>query len=191
MVGIPGQILDPFLRVVRARSAENWTSFGALLKERNFGNAIALLRLEIDTFLRLVYLQSVDDVTASTLISDFLKGRRWKCRVKSKVRLVRDRDMVNLAKREYFWVEIAYDFGCQLIHLSKIHDYETVDPFAMMAPQAKQTIIDFLREYHQYQGQDIDLPRFVAVVPKVMGKIRGKVRAYSSALEQRGKSCRK
>ena len=90
-----------------------------------------------------------------------------------------------------FWVEIAYDFGCELIHLSKIHDYETVDPFAKMAPQAKQTIINFLRGYHQYQGHDIDLPRFVAVVPKVMGKIRDKVREYSSALEQRGQSPRK
>ena len=100
MVGIPGHILAPFLRAVRARSDENWASFGALLKERNFGNAIGLLRLEIDTFLRLVYLQSVDDVTASVLISDFLKGSRWRCRTGSKVRFVRDRDMVNLAKRE-------------------------------------------------------------------------------------------
>ena len=43
-------------------------------------NAIGLLRLEIDTFLLLVYLQSVDDVTASVLINDFLKGSRWRCR---------------------------------------------------------------------------------------------------------------
>jgi len=96
--------------------------------------------------------------------------------------------MVNVAKASYFWVEIAYEFGCKLIHLSKIHDYRAVDPFNTISPSDKQAIIGFLRMYHQYEDHDIDLGRFVGVLPKVMEKIRGKVREYSSVLQGREQS---
>jgi hypothetical protein len=185
VAGITPEILDPFLRTVRARSDEHWSSLEVLLRENKLAVATGLLRQEIDTFVRLVYLESLDDETAAGLIVDFMQGKQWTRKIGTKKCRITDREMVNAAKASYFWVEIAYEFGCKLIHLSKIHDYRSVDPFSTISPDDKRTIINFLRAYHQYQRHDIDLPCFVGVLPKVMEKIRGKVDNYSSALEKR------
>jgi hypothetical protein len=176
MPRIPRNVLDQFLRGVRSRSDENWTSMELLLEKRNYGVAIGLLRQEIDTFVRLVYLDAVDDVAAAALITKSVQGKKWP---------VRDRDMVNTATSSYFWVEIAYRFGCKLVHLSDFHDYQSVDPFSTISETDKQTIIGFLRGHHGYKDEEINLARFVDFMPLIMKKIRGKVADYSSTLQRR------
>jgi len=185
MDGISKTILDRFLRTVRSRSAENSTSLSLLLKKRQYGTAIGLLRQEIDTFVRLVYLDALDDPEAARLIEALVKGKTWSRIKGGHQQRITDREMVELAQARYFWIEKAYQFGCKLIHLSDFHDYESVDPFTAISNSDKQTIIDFLRDYHGYRGNDIDLPRFIELLSKVMKKIRSKVGEYCDALEHR------
>jgi hypothetical protein len=155
------------------------------LKQRQYGTAIGLLRQEIDTFVRLVYLDALDDPEAWRLIEDLVKGKKWR-RIKGGHRQrITDREMVKLAQTRYFWVEKAYQFACKLIHLSDFHDYQSVDPFTTIPTSDKRTIMNFLRGYHGYRDNDIDLPRFIELLPKVMVKIRGKVEEYCDALERR------
>lgn len=172
-----------FLRAVRARSKENQSAFSDSLSSQHLGVAIGLLRQEIDSFVRLVYLDSVHSPDAQKLLQEFADGERWT--ISSGKSRVTDRTMVDIAKANYFWVEIAYTFGCKLIHLSQLADYNTTDPFQQMPPDDLNEIVGYLRQYHGYSDGDIDLPRFTVLLPNVMNKIAGKVEEYCEKLDQR------
>lgn len=176
--------LVQFNRLVRARSQENKSSFEVLMNSGNYSVAIGLLRQEIDTFVRVVYLNEVSEEEAMRLISDLINGRQWRPKGKKRGRIT-DREMVNIAKEYYFWVEIAYNFGCKLIHLSNFHDYENIDPFFKIGRDDKNEIKSYLKSYHGYNYEDLDLNGFLEYLPKVMEKIQGKVDEYRIELKKR------
>lgn len=159
-------------------------SVDILINSRNYSVAIGLLRQEIDTFIRLVYLAKVSDDEAKRLITDIVDGQQWKHKSGNGGRIT-DREMVNEAKQQYFWVEISYEFGCRLIHLSEFHDYENIDPFTRISFTDKKEIISYLKSYHGYIETDIDIERFIALLPKVMKKIQDKVVEYNDQLSKR------
>ena len=148
----------------------------------SYGIAIGLLRQEIDTFLRLVYLNAVGKRRARQLIEQFAAGERWTALGSKK--WITEREMVQVAVQRYFWVEIAYRFGCHLIHLSKLHDYKSVDPFSVIDVKEQRAIVQFLHDYHGYPDADIDFGRFSKLLPAVMNKISGKVAEYCCAIER-------
>jgi hypothetical protein len=175
------QHLDQFLRAARFRSEQNRAALDLLLKAEIYGIAIGLLRQEIDTFVRLVYLESVDERTAASLLTQFVDGKRWS----RGGRLIRDGEMIEIAKAPNEWVRIAYDFGCKLIHFSMLHECKSIDPFVRISSEDRQTIVGFLRSYHGYRDADIDLRRFVRFLPKVMNKISGKIENCCCRLSDR------
>jgi hypothetical protein len=132
-----------------------------------------------------VYLSGSDGSTAVDLIAASVRGEKWTRRDKGRRRVITDREMVDIAKATYFWVEIAYRFGCGLIHLSNLHDYKSIDPFTTIPSKDRQIIISFLQSHHGYRDNDIDFQRFIPQLPKVMKKIHGKVADYCSDLEKR------
>lgn len=175
MTATEQEAVRQFLRSVHARSGENVRSLPQLVAAQSYGVAIGLLRQEIDTFIRLVYLNAQDETTALKLVTQFAAGRRWR---------IKEWEMVDLATQNYFWVEIAYRFGCKLIHLSEFHDYDSVDPFTTIPKEDRDSIIRFLQGHHGYSDEDIDLPQFLEFLPKVMTKISDKVEHYSSLMER-------
>lgn len=178
--------LSDFIRAAEARSNENAESLILLLDAGRLGNAVGLLRQEIDTFIRLVYLSRIEETEVERLITAFVNGEQWRhCNGN---RRITDREMVDIAKEQYSWVEVAYRFGCGLVHLSNLHDYENVDPFTQIPVEDKSEIVSYLGDYHGYRGLDIDMPRFIEMLPAVMQKICGKVASYSKALTRRFKS---
>ena len=174
--------LNEFLRTVRARSDENAEALALLLDAGKLGVAVGLLRQEIDTFVRLVYLCAIAPSEAQRLISDFGTGERW--RRQAGTGRITDREMVDVATQQYFWVDVAYRFGCRLIHLSQLHDYATVDPFTRIPVADTSEIVSYLGSFHGYPDHDIDMSRFIDLLPAVMNKIRGKVTDCSSTLTQ-------
>jgi len=177
------EIIDRFVRIVFERSGENQSSSELLLKEAKYGVAIGLLRQEIDTFVRVTYLNEVSKAEAIRLINEFDNGHQWTY-IDSKRRIT-DRDMVNIAKQYYFWIEKAYEFGCKLIHLSEFYDYKHKDPFLSISLGDKKEIIKYLDSYHGYRDDDIDLNRFILYFPKVMRKIEGKIKYYTRDLQKK------
>lgn len=176
--------LEQFNRLVRSRSQENNRSLEILMNSGNYAVAIGLLRQEIDTFVRVVYLNEVSEEEGMRLISDLVNAKQWRPKGKKGGRIT-DREMVNIAKKYYFWVEIAYNFGCKLIHLSNIHDYENIDPFLKIEEDDKNEIKSYLRSYHGYNYEDLDLNGFLEYLPNVMVKIHGKVDEYRIKLKNR------
>jgi hypothetical protein len=171
-----------FLRACVSRSQENTNSLAELVASGNYGTAISLLRQEIDTFVRLAFLDSQPLAEAIHLLQQFVAHQKWCLQKGGKKHPITDREMVDLATKRYFWVEIAYRLSCSLIHLSTIHDYRTVDPFRTISPSDRATIIEFLHDFYGYRDSDIDLPRFIHLLPRVMGKISDKVKEYSDKL---------
>ena len=183
MINEPSEI-DRFHRLVQNRTKENMNSVNVLINSGNYSVAIGLLRQEIDTFVRLVYLAKVSDIEAKQLVSDLVAGKQWQHK-SGKGGRITDREMVNEAKQQYFWVEIAYEFGCKLIHLSEIHDYENIDPFTRISINDKKEIISYLKSYHGYGETNIDIERFINFLPMVINKIQGKVIQYNDQLLKR------
>ena len=63
--------------------------------------------------------------------------------------------------------------------------YENIDPFTRISFTDKKEIISYLKSYHGYIETDIDIERFIALLPKVMKKIQDKVVEYNDQLSKR------
>jgi len=178
------EALSTLLRSARERSREHVSSLPVLLENGNYGVAVALLRQEIDTFVRLVYLNAIGKHSALEMIEDFAATKRLRIRDGTKKRIISEREMVELAAPSYHWVEPTYRLSCNLIHFSTFHDYQSTDPFSGISDDDRRAIIKFLHDYHGYSDPDIDMTRFVRVLPNVMDKIARHVAGNCATLEQ-------
>jgi hypothetical protein len=178
----PNTSLATFCRTVKMRSAENREAMSRLVAGALFGNAIGVLRQELDSLIRVMYLLNVGDKTyRQKLIDDTVAGRRWRRR-DSKA-YITDREMVEAANRMHGWSKSVYRFGCAFIHLSKLHDYHTKDPFIALPEEERTQILDHLRRYHG--GLHGEHPTFADVVPylpRVLDKISSNLEVYVSDL---------
>jgi hypothetical protein len=156
------------------------------LRNGSFSVAVGLLRQELDSLIRVAYLseQGASSQTARALMADSVNGNQWTtATANGRYRRITDREMLDIAAHLGGWVEIIYLFGCKLIHLSDMHDYEVSDPFAKLSNQTRQEIITYLHDYHGYPYPDIDQPKFEAYLPKVMQKLIENVTYYVAEIE--------
>ena len=176
--------LVAFCRAVRERSTENRDAMHRLMAGRLIGNAVGVFRQELDSLVRVLYLLSIrDKAYRQKLIDDTVAGKRWRRR-DSKA-YVTDREMVDAANRMHGWAESVYRFGCAFIHLSKLHDYHTTDPFLALPAEERAQLLDHLRRYHG--GPDGGAPIFADIVPylpRVLDKISSNLKVYIADLSK-------
>lgn len=115
-----------FCNIVRQRSTENEQAINLLSQSKLTGHVMSVLRQELDSMVRVIFLLRQTLEERKHLISQTLNGERWKMRNKA---LVSDAYMVNLANTLNGWTKSVYKFGCLFIHLSWFHDYAFNDPF--------------------------------------------------------------
>jgi len=114
-------------RQVRRRSHENQMAFRLLMQTELVGPVVGLLRQELDSMIRVIYLLSIKDmVYRADLIEASVNGKRWKG---PDGKSISDRMMVNKTQSLHRWAQSVYSFGCGFIHLSRNHDYLAIDPF--------------------------------------------------------------
>ena len=71
-------ITDKFLNILESRTKENKETISLLVVNRHVGNAISTLRQEIDTFIRVVYLATMDDLLyREHLMNCTINGEKW------------------------------------------------------------------------------------------------------------------
>lgn len=176
--------LQIFCRQVRARSSEHRKAMNALRALP--GQMVSILRQELDSLVRVVFLLSQKDRRYRTrLIDDAVSGQKWTRRDSRK--LVTDREMVDLADTLHGWTKSVYAFGCAFIHLSNLHDYKTRDPLEQISAAERVAILGHLRYYHG--GPNGAAPRFSDVVPMlsaVFAKIADNLECYVKQLEKDG-----
>jgi len=147
---------------------------------------ISILRQEIDSMIRAIYLLSVSDMTErKRLIKQTLDGRIWTVLTDNgKERKITDREMVELSNRLQGWTLSVYKFGCAFIHFSNFHDYNRVNPFDLLSVEEKRDILEHLRYYHG--GPRVDNPDFhelVLYIPGVFDKISSNLKCYIKDIE--------
>lgn len=175
--------LAAFCRQVRKRSRDNEKALNLLHQNALTGNVMAVLRQELDSMIRCIFLLSVADRGYRTrLIQDSVNGRTW--RTQDGKRKITDRDMVELSSKLHGWIQNVYAFGCSFIHLSAFHDHPDRDPFDSLTPQDREDIGHYLSYYH---GVSMDattkLRDIERVLPGVFNKISSNLECYIKDLE--------
>jgi hypothetical protein len=184
--------MDPlqiFCRQVRRRSREHRQAIHLLSQERLSSPIIAILRQELDSMIRVIFLLSLKDTACrDELIKASVEGREWTTRTaKGKKRRITDREMAELANQLQGWTLSVYRFGCAFIHLSSFHDYHDRDPMAAISNDEKEAILRHMRYYHG--GPIQPNPKFadlITYLPEVFDKIARNLECYVRDLETGG-----
>lgn len=172
-----------FIRLTKDRSSDNLTAIISLHEQQLYGQALAILRQELDSLIRVCYLLTISDqVERLRLIEDTLNGQKW--RVNNKV--LTDREMVTTATHYNHWAPEVYEFGNAFTHLTNFHDFRTTDPLQQLDNSKKALIIHYLNSYHQYPtNQELTFQSFIPYILRVAQKVSGNLGGYLEDLEQR------
>jgi hypothetical protein len=175
--------LETFCRQIRARSTEHREAIQLLHGRRLLSQVVAILRQELDSMVRVIFLLSIADKPyRQQLIDASVNGAKWT--VKGKSACITDRQMVELAQSLHGWTQSVYKFGCAFIHLSSLHDYEHRDPLLALPKDEKAAILKHMREYHG--GPSASEPTFedlLPYLPAIFEKVAGNLECYVQQLE--------
>ena len=176
---------EMFCRQVRQRSEENRKAMALLHGAALLGQQIGLLRQELDSMIRVIYLLSVTDrARRRQQIGAAVQGNTWRGETS---RRVTDREMVDLAQRLHGWVGAVYRFGCAFIHLSSYHDYKSRDPIKALASDERAHLFEYLRYYHGGPlNNDFTFPDIEPYLPSVFDKIASNLESRLQTLERGG-----
>jgi len=175
-----------FCRMIRQRSNENCEAVSVLHDKGLIGLVLGVLRQELDSMVRCIYLLSIEDRTYRTrLIQDAINHRRW--RTEDRKRLITDKDMVELSSRLHGWTQMVYKFGCAFIHLSAYHDYAVRNPLNELSEVDRTSLARYIEQYHgvRLSGSD-SLMSIAAILPRVFEKITSNLECYLKDLERDG-----
>lgn len=177
--------LTRYCEILRKRSAEHSEAMSRVHDLP--GIMVSILRQELDSMVRVIYLLSVGDIIETKrLITQTLDGEVWTVLTeKGKFKKVTDRDMVDLSNKFQGWTLSVYKFGCAFIHLSRFHDYSISNPFNTLRHKEQADILQHLRYYHG--GPQSEHPGFeelASYFPRVFEKIKSNLGYYIKELEE-------
>ncbi|NTW34125.1 MAG: hypothetical protein HGB12_16155 [Bacteroidetes bacterium] len=174
---------EQFCKIVRQRSKENKQAIGLLSRTGLTGQVMSVLRQELDSMVRVIFLLSQTIDEREHLINLTLTGEKWKLRSKANVT---DKQMVELADTLNGWTESVYKFGCAFIHLSLFHDYVFNDPFQNLGQDEIDSLKNHLNNYHGFPlTNDLTMQSISHYLPMVFDKIESNLECYVEHLEQR------
>jgi len=179
----PTTSLETFCRQIRARSSEHREAIHLLHGRRLLSQVVAILRQELDSMIRVIYLLSIaDKAYRNQLIDACVNGAKWTA--KGKRPCITDREMVELAQSLHGWTQSVYKFGCAFIHLSSFHDYERRDPFLALPKDEKAAVLNHMRAYHGGPSvSDPTIEDLFPYLPRVFEKVADNLDCYVKQLE--------
>jgi hypothetical protein len=173
--------LDVFCRAVEARSEEHREAMDIAISQGWLAIASSVLRMELDSMIRVIYLLRRPDarerILASCVAGEGFKDGRNR---------ISDRQMVDVAVTVNGWVPVVYGFGNKFVHLTDAHDYAEADPF--QAFEHKNEAIRYLDHYHRdaVPGRLLEhsptLQDIARYAPHVLRKIASNLRVHISDL---------
>ena len=140
-----------FCGMIRNRSEENRRAIECFsITHEVMSPAFAVLRQELDSMIRVIYLLAVTDIKErKRLIDSTLQGENGKFKPTNRSgEMLQDREMVEWHKVYQGWTQSVYRFGCAFIHLSNFHNHLAQNPFAKLMESEKQDILSHMRYYH-------------------------------------------
>jgi len=175
-----------FVRHVEDRSKENQAAFVLLMRSGLLGPALALVRQELDSMIRVIWLiDSCTQTERARLVADALQGVHWqKTTPKGKQVRITDAEMSDAALRRHGWIKQVYRYGCHLIHLSDWHNYRHQDPTKNMPSAEREEIQDELQNFHAEEIEDLAFSHIKMHAPYAMSKIGDNLACYLRELEK-------
>jgi len=174
--------LDIFLRQVRSRSLEHQRAMKLLANVNLAGQMVSVLRQELDSMVRVIYLLTQSPERRELLIDASVRGERWSQEA-SRAK-VTDKEMVEFAQTLQGWTQSVYKLGCAFIHLSGLHDYNDRDPLSQLPAKMRRDILEYCRYYHGGPAPDDErFENLVPYLPSVLEKIAGNLEYYLEALK--------
>ncbi len=174
-----------FVELVKKRSEENKNSISLLYAEGLIGNCISILRQELDTFIRIIYLGRISSIPErERLMQLTLDGQKWTTlTANNKWRRITDSDMVLISNQVKGYISYVYKFGCAFIHLSDSHDYLNQDPFTKLSFSEILDVKTYLSQYHGFpRNQELTIHSFQRLIPEVFKKISSNMLYYTDDL---------
>ena len=101
---------DFFLSTTKQKAHENEKAFNLLYENKMYVTCVYLLRIQLDCYVRLLYLKEQTEEKRTVLLENFYQGSRWK---------ISDRNMLETVSR-YGWEKNVYTLSCSFIHLSRL-----------------------------------------------------------------------
>lgn len=145
------------------------------------GQMISVLRQELDSMIRVIYLLTQNKDRRELLIDASVSGESWR-KAASKAK-VTDKEMVELAQALQGWTQSVYKFGCAFIHLSALHDYNDRDPFLQLPIEERSDLLEHCRHYHGGPTTE-NFEGFIPYLPLILEKISGNLECYLEDLEK-------
>ena len=179
--------IDVFCNIIRKRSSDHAQAMERLQDLPSM--MIAILRQELDSLIRVVYLLDLSDFEErERFISQTLDGDKWTIKThKGKDKTLTDAEMVETCNEIFGWTEKVYKAGCSLIHLSNLHgvtvDDEIHDFWTLEISQDE--VLDYLKQFHDLP--DLDSPTLNDIspyFPKVLKKISDNLERYLEQLSE-------
>ncbi|WP_230280749.1 hypothetical protein [Croceicoccus sp. Ery15] len=174
---------DRLIRAIRDRSSEHGKAMQLLADAKLAGQMVAVLRQELDSMVRSIYLIAQPLERRNLLIDALVNGEKW-TREGSRAK-VTDRELVDFARNLQGWAQNVYKFGCAFIHLSILHDYNNSDPLEHLTSNERSELFEYCRFYHS--GPPAGFEQFTDLVPyfpKVLEKISANLDCYLEVLER-------
>lgn len=175
--------VDRLCTILRQRSADHTSAVEVLLPTQNYGQVISILRQELDSLVRTVFLLSNDLGTRRHLIEQTLHNVRWT--LPGTRTLVTDRDMVNLANRLHGWTNSVYKLGCAFIHLSPLADYRNTNPFDQLSVEETRDIMQHMHQYHDFPlNAPLNMETVGPYLQRVFNKVKMNLEWYINRLQE-------
>jgi hypothetical protein len=115
---------DTFCQMIGARSREHHKAMRVALDNGWLAIAGSVLRMELDSMIRVIWLLRHPD-TREQILASCVAGEGFK---DGRTR-ISDRDMTEDAVNLNDWVRSVYRFGNTFVHLTNAHNYAVLDPF--------------------------------------------------------------
>lgn len=179
------EALEIFVRQILNRSRDHQRAMRLLVEANIPSQMMAVLRQELDSMVRVIYLLSQDKPRRRTLILAAVDGDQW--RQSNGRGRVTDQEMVNLAQHLQGWTLSVYKFGCAFIHLSNLHDYNDRDPLELLDVNERTAILEHCRSSHG--GPSVERSSFqdlIPYLPKALDKVSDNLRLYLKKLQEDG-----
>jgi hypothetical protein len=167
--------IDIFYRAILQRSQENEKALKYLMQEQLYSLIGSIIRLELDSLIRVCYVKSQDAATQEVLIEQFMQGRRWRYERD----LITDKQMVEnmVWTLGLGWAAPIYTIGCAFIHLSPYHDWGNSEPTNNFSQDERAEIIEHIEGHHKIKlSDDFTFFDLVNVAPKVFEKLKSNLR---------------
>lgn len=173
---------DKFCQILRERSAENISAGQLMFNNRLYGQLISVLRQELDSLVRVVFLLSKDLHSRQHFISQTLQNTKWT--LPNSRTVITDRNMVDLTDSLHGWTNSVYKLGCAFIHLSPMADYRNSNPFQQLEQAEIMDIKQHLHNYHGFQLSDpLNMDTVKPYLLRVLDKVSSNLECYIEHLQ--------